>query len=405
MAAKPSLFSACLPVITGLVFISFFLTSGFAKAVGRKELDQDIQDRNRQISQLINERTSTQDLLNELKSREWGVVDVLKALNTNIQTNQEQLNFTILAIENLEEEILLTRNKIGGLREQIAEDKTHLHKQIHALFYMRKIRKMTLFLNVDSFQTYFRNHHLLQKNSEIDAITLARLEGNLVELEQEIQLQKDQKTKLRGLRTKREQQAELLEFEKQQQFAYLHHIRQDRSLRVKYLGLIQVELEKLNDALHTLAVRKENERRSQQFRGLYKYKYSLPSPVTGKPVHRFGQKNSRYYTLFKRGVLVETQEDLQVRSILQGKVVWSGPFHGYRNLIILDHGKGSFSVYGNLDELFVLVDDVIDQSSVLGNVAYNEAEQRYLFYFETRYNKRAVNPEQWLKKPIWNQKK
>jgi septal ring factor EnvC (AmiA/AmiB activator) len=69
--------------------------------------------------------------------------------------------------------------------------------------------------------------------------------------------------------------------------------------------------------------------------------------------------------------------------------------------VILDHGKGSLSVYGNLDEVFVINGDVIDQNYTLGTVAYNEMEKRYLFYFETRHNRRAVDPEQWLKKPAW----
>ena len=401
MPVFPSIKSACF--FRFLFFaVCLFLFSNNLEAEENEDLDKIINDRNQQVTQLLEEKKSTRDLLDELKKREGSVVDVLKTLNNNIQINQEKLNRTNIEIEDLQQEMELTIKKISRMKRQIEEDKLHLYKQLQALFYVRKIRKMTLFINTDSFPTYFRNAHLLQKNSELDAITLVRLEENLIELEEETKNQKEQNIKLVQLKKTREEQAELLEFEKQQQFTYLQHIRQDRTLRTKYLGVIQVELEKLNDVIHSLAVKKENEMKEKQFRGLYKYKYSLPSPVTGTRVHRFGEKDSRYFTLFKRGVLVETGKNEEVHSILQGKVVWSGPFHGYRNLVILDHGKGSFSVYGNLDELYVLADDVVDQSAALGTVAYDEDEQRYLFYFETRYNKQAVDPEQWLKKPVWN---
>ncbi len=369
---------------------------------GKKELDKVIKDRGQQIHILISERKSTQSLIDELKRQEWGVLEVLKVLNENIKTNLIRLNSIVVEIETLEEDIQLTSNKIEGLTIQIEEDKKSLHEQLFALFYLRKVKKMTLFLAVNSFKDYFRNKQLLQRNTELDALTINRLSENLAELELEVEYQKAQKAKLVELRQSREEQKKLLAFERQQQFTYLHHIRQDRSLRVKYLRAVQVELEKLNDAIHSLEIKKENEKKTKRFRGLYRYKYSLPSPVKGKLVHRFGRKSSRFYTLAKRGVLVETLESQKVNSILQGKVVWSGPFHGYRNLIILDHGKGSLSVYGNLDEVFVIVDDVVDQSVPLGTVAFNEQEEKYLFYFETRYNKRAVNPEQWLKKPTWN---
>jgi septal ring factor EnvC (AmiA/AmiB activator) len=123
--------------------------------------------------------------------------------------------------------------------------------------------------------------------------------------------------------------------------------------------------------------------------------------VKGKLVHHFGQKESIFYTLYKRGVLVETVKNEEVRSFLPGKIVWVGPFRGYHNLVIMDHGKGSFSVYGNLDEIFAIVDEFIDQGTPLGTVAYNDQEQRYLFYFETRLNKRAVNPMPWLAEAVW----
>ncbi len=382
-------------------FLTLLLITTILSAQGQKGLEKVIQDRGQQIHILLSERKSTQEIIEELKGQEWGVLEVLKVLNENIKTNLIKLNSIVLEIENLEEDIQLTANKIEGLNIQIEEDKERLHKQLFALFYLRKIKKMTLFLAVNSFKNYFRNKQLLQRNTELDALTINRLSENLAELEQEVQYQMDQKIKMIDLKQSREEQKKLLAFEREQQFTYLHHIRQDKTLRVKYLRAVQMELEKLNDVIHSLEIKKENEKKTKRFRGLYRYKYSLPSPVKGKLVHRFGRKSSRFYTLFKRGVLVETEQKQKVNSILQGKVVWSGPFHGYRNLIILDHGKGSLSVYGNLDEVFVIVDDVVDQNIPLGTVAFNENEGRYLFYFETRYNKRAVNPEQWLKKPSW----
>jgi septal ring factor EnvC (AmiA/AmiB activator) len=368
----------------------------------RKELEQIIKDRGQQIHSLLSERKNIQELVEELKQQEWGVLEVLKVLNGNIQTNLEKLNSIGVEIKEVEEDIRLATLKIEGLKQQIKQDKNRLHQQLLVLFYLRKIKQMTLFLGTGSVKDYFRNQKLLQKNSELDALTINRLNENLSELETENIYQMEQKIKLTDLKQSWEEQKNLLAFEQQQQFTYLHHIRQDRSLRVKYLGAIQVELEKLNDTIHTLEIKKENEQKAKRFSGLYRYKYSLPSPVKGTLVHRFGQSNSRFYTLFKRGVLVDTENQQEVHSILQGKVVWSGPFHGYRNLIILDHGKGSFSVYGNLDEVFVITDDVVDQNQRLGTVALNDTEEKYLFYFETRYNKLAVNPEQWLKRPSWN---
>ncbi len=366
-----------------------------------QNLDNQILSRNEQIAKLIREKKDTQSLIGELKNREWSVIEILKVLNNNIKINLEKLNTIELNIVRLEEEIILTSNKISGLKKDIIKDENRIRKQLQALFYLRKMRNLTPFIGIRSLEHFFRNQKLIQLNAELDAKLVKRLKGNLRELENEIDKSKIQKDKLSALSISEKEQKKLLAFEKEQQFTYMHHIRQDKSIRIKYLREIQVELERLNDIIHSLEMKKNNEKKAKQFKGLYRYKYSLPSPVAGKIIHKFGQKSSQFYTLFKRGVLIETAENEKVRSILSGKVVWSGPFHGYRNLIILDHGKGSLTVYGNLEEVFVIADDVIDQNYVLGTVAFDDLEERYLFYFESRYNKRAVNPEQWLKKPVW----
>lgn len=363
--------------------------------------DIQIQDRSDQITKLIREKKSTQELLRELKRREWGVVEVLKVLNNNIEDTQETLYQLQANIRFLEEEVGITANKIEGLHRQIEIDKERIYQELYALFYIQKVKQHTFFLGANSLQHYFRNQKLLQNQATVDAHLVDRLNDNLNELEAEQRSHQSQKAEMQALRKTQLQQQKLLAFERQQQVTYLHHIQKNRTTRVKVLREIQVELERLNDAIHSLETKRENEKKAKRFRGLYRFKYSLPSPVKGKVVHRFGRKSSRFYTLFKRGVLVETEGNEEVKTILGGKVVFSGPFRGYHNLVILDHGKGSFSVYGNLDEVFVIVEDVIDQNYVIGNVAYDGKENRHLFYFETRYNKKAVNPEQWLKKPSW----
>ena len=399
MPAKASLrlIKNTLCLIGLLLFPSIAFSSDFTGS-----LELQIRDRTEEIKQLIGDRRDTQELLGDLKQQEWGVIDVLKGLNRNIELAQAKLHRLELHIRDVEEELSITLNKMAGLHLQIDEDKKRIYQELYALFYLQKVRKHTFFLGMSSFQHYFRNQQLLKNIAEIDAKLIERLSKNLEEFEIEIKTRENQKREQVRLKKSQEEQQELLDFEQQQQLAYLQHIRQNRSIRVKVLRTIQVELERLNDAIHSLETRRQNEKKAQHFRGIYRYKYSLPSPVKGKVVHRFGQKNSRFYTLFKRGVLVKTNGDQDVKAILTGKVVWAGPFHGYANLVIVDHGKASFSVYGNLEVVFVAVNDVIEQNDIIGTVVYNASEEQHLFYFETRYNKKAVNPEQWLKKPIWN---
>ncbi len=384
------------------VVITFICLFGHQTVIGQTSIGSEIESRKALIRNLLSEKKDTQELIDELKGKEWGVIEILEVLKNNIKINQRKLSEITDRISLVEASITGLTRKIKNLEQSIKTDEGRVKKQLLALFYMRKIKDLTLFLAAQSLENYFRNQRLVQLNVELDAEMVQRLKTNRESLRKGADHLKSQKVELAALRKREIIQKNTLAFEKDQQYLYLYHLREDKSIRVKYLLEIQVELEKLNDTLYTLEQKKQDLQKEKQFKGLNGKKGRLPSPVRGKLVHRFERKSSQYFMLFKRGVLVETEQNAEVNSILGGKVVWSGPFQGYGNLVILDHGKGSLSVYGNLDEVYVIVDDVIDQGYQLGTVAKNELENRYLFYFETRFNKTAVNPEQWLKKPRWN---
>jgi septal ring factor EnvC (AmiA/AmiB activator) len=69
--------------------------------------------------------------------------------------------------------------------------------------------------------------------------------------------------------------------------------------------------------------------------------------------------------------------------------------------VIIDHGRRSYSVYGMLDRIFVKLNDFVKSRQIIGQVAYHPIQKDYLFYFETRYRGKAVNPMQWFKKSTW----
>ena len=388
-------------ILSAFVLITSFFSISEAYAKPPKKLDRLIHQRELEKRRLVNERKETLAQINIAEKRTTRVLEALKVLGENIKRSQKKMTRLKQNMFVLKKQIIVTGDEIKNLEVRIERDKEKINQQLMALFYIRRVKKMTLFIGLSSFEHYFRNQKLLQTSTQIDVELLERFNQNLELYKKEKEVLNIQRIDLETLQEEENTIKQLLEFEKQQQGTYLNHLRTDRATHIQYLRELQVEMEQLNDKLDTLTLKKENQKKTLLFKGFYNKKNSLQSPVSGTIIHRFGQKQSKFFTLFKRGVLVETKPDESVRSILTGKVVWAGPFRGYQNLVILDHGKGSFSVYGNLGELFVLKDDVIDQDYILGSVAYDKVEERSLFYFEMRYNKKAVNPARWLKKPRW----
>lgn len=393
----------CLNIRLLCSIISIFLVAiNLAFAVPAPKIDNLIQIRNQEIQRLLSERKDTLGVIVKLKENEWQVLEVLKVLENNIEVSLDKIEQFKENIGVVKRSIRITKQQVSDYQVEIDRDKKEIDNQIQAMFYVNKVRDLTPILGLGKLKSYFRNKWLLVENAKLDINLLNRLLKNYEQLQKKENQLLTQKNNLNTLIQDEETQRELLKFEQDQQYTYLRHIKKDRILRLKYLREIQVGMERLNDIIYSLEIKKEREEKSKSFKGFRRQRRKLPAPIEkGRLVLRFGQSSSPFHTLFKRGVLVESHKNIDVRAILEGKVVFAGPFKGYQNLVILDHGKGCFSVYGKLKNLYVSVDDVIDQKNAVGSIYFDNSEKKHLLYFETRINRKAVNPMQWLARNKW----
>ena len=76
---------------------------------------------------------------------------------------------------------------------------------------------------------------------------------------------------------------------------------------------------------------------------------------------------------------------------------FAGPFTGFGNLVIVDHGSNTFTLYGQLGAVNVAQGAKVDRGEPLGTAG------RVLVgipgvYFEMRVDGKPVDPLEWLKK-------
>jgi murein hydrolase activator len=129
------------------------------------------------------------------------------------------------------------------------------------------------------------------------------------------------------------------------------------------------------------------------------FKGDLPWPASGTARSAFGGgRTSRFSAAIQRnGILIGVAEGDRVRAVHEGRVAFAGPFAGFGNLVILEHGEGNHSLYGHLRALAVARGDTVERQAVLGDTGLTPAGVPGL-YFELRIDGRPVDPLQWLKR-------
>jgi murein DD-endopeptidase MepM/ murein hydrolase activator NlpD len=130
------------------------------------------------------------------------------------------------------------------------------------------------------------------------------------------------------------------------------------------------------------------------------YKGLLIMPVKGKIINLFGPyRNPKYNTTnYRSGIDIRADHGEPIRSVFQGKVIYSEWFKGYGNMIIIDHGHSYYTVYAHLEETFKSKGDSVDTGEVIATVGDTGSMTGAKLYFEVRHHGKPMDPLKWLKK-------
>jgi len=132
---------------------------------------------------------------------------------------------------------------------------------------------------------------------------------------------------------------------------------------------------------------------------------SMPWPAGGDVVNHFGREYVAEIkaSISRDGITIAAARGSEVKSVGDGEVIYAGPFRSYGKVVIVDHKKGYFTIYGFLDRIGVSKGDKVHAASVLGNAGTDtrpnlstQESGAGAVYFEIRAGTSAVDPERWL---------
>jgi murein hydrolase activator len=122
-------------------------------------------------------------------------------------------------------------------------------------------------------------------------------------------------------------------------------------------------------------------------------------PLTGAIQTRFGrQQSSRFGTeIARNGIEIAADAGSAVKAIDAGKVAYADVFAGFGQLVILDHGQKTYSLYGHLSAMAVQRGGTVERAQTVGSSGANPTGVPAV-YFELRIDGKPVDPVIWLKR-------
>ena len=124
-------------------------------------------------------------------------------------------------------------------------------------------------------------------------------------------------------------------------------------------------------------------------------KGKLRLPIRGELVNRFGAKLSEGGPQWK-GLFIRAASGQDVRVVAAGSVVFAEWMRGFGNLLIVDHGGGYLTIYGNNESVLKAVGDEVRTGDAVATVGATGGSPESGLYFEIRRQGKPFDPLKWV---------
>lgn len=119
----------------------------------------------------------------------------------------------------------------------------------------------------------------------------------------------------------------------------------------------------------------------------------MPMPVVGRIATRYGQALPTGLTA--KGITIESGHDAQVIAPHDGTVVFAGPFRGYGQLLIIEHGEGYHTLLAGMARIDSEPGAIVQAGEPVGQMG-QPATGKPALYVEFRRGGHPINPMPWL---------
>ena len=299
------------------------------------------------------------------------------------------------------------QTQLRKLNSDLTEQQTLLGKLLYQQYFGGKQEYLKLLLNSQDPSQIARNLWYYQYIARERAAWLATLRKNLAALDTLSISTRQQREQLASLRTEQSAQKATLVKEQHARQRVLGKISRRLRRQRREITHLQHDENRLSQLVSQLtkilaqptskSLFRNDKLPDSRFDGrpFDQLKGKLALPVMGELTNRFGTPRPGS-TVDWKGLFLRTSNGQPVKAIAAGRVVFADWLRGFGNLLIIDHGEGYMSLYGNNETLYKQVGDVVrggDTVAAAGNTGGNE---NFGLYFELRHESKPLDPMKWM---------
>jgi len=377
------------PALFALAVVVLLPFSGFAQ--------QDISEFEKRLAKVNEEIRVLRVRIEESSKRESEILSQLEQIVLTRKLVRNELAALYLRQEKLNSELAATRSRITGLRDTLRLEQRQIEKTLVTLYKYGRFDFLQFLLQAENVNAAFSESRHLTILARHQQDIISSYLKTAAELQRAEADQSRQKAEVAGLIDDSVRKKQELEAQEVKSRALVQEIRKNKSKYEQALGEQKERAQQLQTLMDGLA--KQEIVLPFRFIPFYEKKGKLPWPISGKVITRFGVEPYLNTRTMNNGIeIAPPKEDIIIRSIHPGKVVYADYFQGYGNLLIIDHGMSYYSLYGHCDDFIVKKGDFVREEQPIATAGDLGSLKGVSLYLEIRYKSRPLDPLQWLKR-------
>ena len=334
--------------------------------------------------------------LGALRGERDAVQDALAGNEREIGSVMAELRRLKHAAREAQENIRTMQQERNSRQHDLDKQRAALASELRAAYMAGKQERIKLLLNQEDPAAVSR---MLVYHGYFTRVRAARMQDyratleRLTTLEQELLAQRDA---VELLRAQQQEKSVRLAAEQEKRRGILVQLQQQLRDRQTELSTLEQDEQRLQQLVVSLQqALADIPPETGTYQSLRELKGKLRWPVAGRITRSYGAQQASG-KLSSRGVHISTQAGADVRAIAKGRIAFADWLRGFGLLLIIDHGAGYMSLYGQNSSLYKSVGEWVARGEVVAAAGSSGGQAQPGLYLELRKDGRPFNPRSWF---------
>lgn len=380
---------------------------------------QSVDDLEKQIASINAEIERANKLLGETSQTKQLTLGQVELLNNKIKQREKLIKTYQKQIDGYTKQIRTDESQTTVLRGQLAQYRKEYSQLIEAAYRNRSsYSKISFLLSSEDFNQAYRRLHYLKQMTDYRKSKIDQIVDTENKLNKKISDTREEKSRKQSALNEVKKEKQTLDKEKKalnSQIAELQKKEKDIRMQIKAKQNAAAELQKTIEKIIAdeikaaeaankakseagMTLTAEEQKLSDAFESC---RGKLPMPVADGVISiPFGTRQHpvmKKITITNNGVDILAPTNSDAIAVYEGTVVSVSKITGANNAVIVRHGA-YFTVYSNLDVVYVKRGDKLRAKQAIGHIHNNTQEQKTELHFELWIGKTFVDPEKWISK-------